>query len=98
MRVAGYFNCGVDGALRHLGYPPPSPRELARITYWVTDVAMAEDLYRRWQNQDKDKGPDITPEEGKWFEEFTLLASACEGCWQMPGQRHLDGCPLDTGE
>ena len=80
--------------MRHLAYPPQSPRQLRQATLWCVDLAHAEDLYHRWQrNPDK---PDFTPDEARWFKTEVLDAAyACPGCGQLPGTCHLDGCPDD---
>lgn len=94
LRVAERFGVGVEGAMRHLAYPPQSPRQLRQATLWCVDLAHAEDLYHRWQrNPDK---PDFTPDEARWFKTEVLDAAyACPGCGQLPGTCHLDGCPDD---
>jgi hypothetical protein len=94
LRVADRFGTGIDGAMHHLGYPPPSPRQLRQWTLWCMDAALAEGLYHKWQS--KPEKPDFTPDEARWFKtEITDAAWACPGCGQMPGTFHLDGCPDD---
>jgi len=86
----------VDGALRHLGFPPPSPRELKSITLAVTDAAAGEELFRRWETAaKKGEAPDFTEDETIWFQELLNYGAACPGCGGLPGTFHEDGCPED---
>lgn len=96
LRVADRFGCGVDGALRHLGFPPPTPRQLRAITLRVAEVAGAEDLYRRWEvSAKKNEQPEFTADEMMRFQELLDHMAACPGCGGMPGECHADGCPAD---
>jgi hypothetical protein len=96
LRVAERFGVGVDGAMHHLGYPPPTPRTLRQWTLWTMDVAVAEGLYQKWQA--KPDSPGFTPDEGRWFQREILdRAFACPGCGVAPGTLHRDGCPEDVG-
>ena len=96
LRVVDRFGGSIDGALRQLGYPPLTPRELRGLTMRVADVASAEALYHRWESaQRAGKAVEMTTDEARWFEELLNLGYACPGCGQLPGSHHLDGCPCD---
>ena len=99
LRIADRFGGTIDGALRQLGYPPPTPRELRRITLMVVDAASAEALLAKSEAALKaDKAPEMTTEEGEWFERLMRYGMGCPGCGGMPGEHHADGCPNDPGE
>lgn len=99
LRVADRFGGTIDGALRQLGYPPPTPRELRRTTLMVIDAASAEALLQRSEAALKaETAVEMTTDEGVWFKQLMRYGMGCPGCGGLPGEHHADGCPNDPGE
>lgn len=99
LRIADRFGGTVDGALRQLGYPPPAPRELRRITLMAVDAASAEALLAKSEASIKqEREVEMTVDEGRWFKQLMRYGMGCPGCGGLPGEHHADGCPEDRGE
>lgn len=97
LRVADRFGGTVDGALRQLGYAPPTPREMRRITMMVIDAASAESLLARSEAALKSESEvEMTADEGRWFKQLMRYGMGCPGCGGLPGEYHADGCPNDV--